>query len=132
MKFYAAVSFLWLLLYVVSGKPVSQPVYSGTQYITAQLPPNFQAGQAYIQQITPAPQYLTANTLQQAPQPIYNDVQRAPQQFVPQQPTQRVSQLLLPTNVDRQVKENNVNTTKRFLVFEIINLRVLVPGFNAN
>lgn len=94
----------WSLYAVVSALPVSQSSYSGTQYVNAQLPPNYPAQQqTYLQQIAPQPQYITANVLQQAPSPIYNDAQRSPQQFLPQTPTQKVPQLILPSNVDRQV-----------------------------
>lgn len=97
MNSYVAIGFVLCcspVLVLVSGMPQFVG-YSGQQ----------QQQQAYLQQqiSQPQPAYLTAGLLQQQPQGVYNDGQRAPQQFAPQLPTQRVPQLLLPTNVDRQV-----------------------------
>lgn len=109
MKLHIVVYYLWSIsLYCVYGIPVSQPaVFTGTQYINSPLPASYPAQRqqqpTYLQQISQQPQYITANLLQQSPSPIYNDAQRIPQQFIPQPPTQKVPQLLLPSNVDRQV-----------------------------
>lgn len=82
--------YLALVSSVISA-PVSQPGYSGIQYSDSRS-------------LTPQqsqPSYITAPQPVQPQAPIY---QPQSQSFGP--PTQVVSQLLLPTNVDRQVSTN--------------------------
>lgn len=82
-----ALCYLALVSSVIST-PVSQPSYSGIQYSDAQSLTSQQS----------QPSYITAPQPVQPQAPAY---QPQSQSFVP--PTQVVSQLLLPTNVDRQV-----------------------------
>lgn len=95
-----------LLLVYVTGSfayPVSHPVYPNTQYISAQAIPAVQyrqQPQAYLQ-----PQYISApvQTTHQAAKPVYEADKSSGLHKYSTQIKQPIQQVLLSTNVDRQV-----------------------------
>ncbi|KAJ3663040.1 hypothetical protein Zmor_007349 [Zophobas morio] len=92
-----------LLSVFVTGSfayPVSQPVYPNTQYITAQAIPNVQyrqQPQAYLQ-----PGYIS--TPAPSAKPVYEVEKSAGLQKYSTQIKQPIQQVLLSTNVDRQIQ----------------------------
>ncbi|XP_044269533.1 bromodomain-containing protein DDB_G0280777-like [Tribolium madens] len=101
-----------LLFVYVTGSfayPVSQPAYPDTQYISAQAIPAVQYRQQQQQQQQPQaylqPQYISAPVqTQQAAKPVYETIKSLGLQKFSTQIRQPIQQVLLSTNVDRQIQ----------------------------
>lgn len=102
--FFATVLCLVCLCRINHSYPVTEPAYP-VQYIRQQnVPVQYQTGQQqYLQQLSIQPQYITANAVRE-PNTAYSSLQQPQQIAIPRPTVQRVTQLLLPTNVDRQVQ----------------------------
>lgn len=100
-------SFFCTIFLSISSYPLGEQAYP-VQYVRQQsVPIQYQAAQQpYLQQLTVQPQYITTNPVRETASVYAGGLERNQlgQQVGPQQPTQRVAQLLLPTNVDRQVQ----------------------------
>ncbi|EFA00093.1 hypothetical protein TcasGA2_TC002908 [Tribolium castaneum] len=88
----------FILVYVTGSfaYPVSQPAYQDTPYISAQSPVQYRQPQTYL-----TPQYVTAPVpaQQQPAKPVYEGLQKFSTQI-----RQPIQQVLLATNVDRQIQ----------------------------